>query len=214
MKNTFVNALVTLFLAFVITSFLLLNTMKTKEDTYSNEKRQKKQEMYLYLYDFITLMFLMLLAFLIAIKGYFHGIIEATFIWVFFVIATPIPESGLLVSLPLKRFFGLNMAHTQIAVSIAALITALYLYYNFKTDIGGIYIGRVFDYFMKNRHYSIIIVSIVCSILGSELIDNYIDKIVYLEDIEYLREKLIALLTLIVAFVLLLVPYVNRLIHL
>ena len=214
MKNTFVNALVTLFLAFVIASFLLLNTMKTKEDTYSNEKRQKKQEMYLYLYDFITLMFLMLLVFLIAIKGYFHGIIEATFIWVFFVIATPIPESGLLVSLPLKRFFGFNMAHTQIAVSIAALITALYLYYNFKSDIGGIYIGRVFDYFMKNRHYSIIIVSILCSILGSELIDNYIDKIVYLEDIEYLREKLIALLTLIIAFVLLLVPYVNRLIHL
>ena len=61
MKNTFVNALVTLFLAFVIASFLLLNTMETNEDTYSNEKRQKKQEMYLYLYDFITLMFLMLL---------------------------------------------------------------------------------------------------------------------------------------------------------
>lgn len=53
--------------------------------------------------------------------GFKFGIFNSIIIWCLFVVATPIPEAGLLVSVPLKRILGINLDITQWFVSIVAL---------------------------------------------------------------------------------------------
>lgn len=204
-NNIYTNTIVSIFLVFVILSFLLLNTNESKE-----ESREEKKKIYLQIYDGVTMLFICLLIFYVFMKGYFCGVIDAIFIWAFFVIATPVPESGLLISLPLKRFFNFKMSHVQIVVSLLALFLTFYLYYKHNSIIKATYIGRVFDEIVKNRQYSILLLSIVSSILGSELIDNYIDMIIgESQDIEYLQIKLIMMLLFMLLFVILLRPIIK-----
>lgn len=201
MENIFTETFLTIFLSFVVISFLLLNTSNAK-----NSSEEKKQ-IYLKLYDIITVLFILLLVVLIAFKGYWHGIIDSIFIWAFFVIATPIPESGLLISLPLKRFFDFKMTYVQLVVSVVALLITFYLYYQHGSIIKSMYIGKLFDLIVKSKNYWIFIVSIVSSVLGSELIDNYIDNVIYSKDIEHLQLKLLSMLFFMILFVLLLKPF-------
>ena len=143
-------------------------------------------------------------------KGYFYGVIDAIFIWAFFVIATPVPESGLLISLPLKRFFNIKMTYVQILVSIMAIFLTFYLYKCHGSVVKATYIGRLFDEIVKSKYYIIIVLSIASSILGSELIDNYIDMVVGdSNEIENLQVKLIIMVLLLMTFMLLLNPLVK-----
>ena len=143
-------------------------------------------------------------------KGYFYGLIDAIFKWAFFVIATPVPESGLLISLPLKRFFNIKMTYVQVLVSILAIFLTFYLYKCHGSVVKATYIGRLFDEIVKSKYYIIIVLSIASSILGSELIDNYIDMVVGgSNEIENLQIKLIVMVLLLMTFMLLLNPLVK-----
>lgn len=201
MENIFTETFLTIFLSFVVISFLFLNTSNAKSSS------EEKKQIYLKLYDIITVLFILLLVVFIAFKGYWHGIIDSIFIWAFFVIATPVPESGLLISLPFKRFFDFKMTYVQLVVSVVALLITFYLYYQHSSIIKSMYIGKLFDLIVKSKNYWIFIVSIVSSVLGSELIDNYIDNVIYSKDIEYLQLKLLSMLFLMILFVLLLKPF-------
>ena len=204
MRSIYTNTILSIFLFFVLLSFLLLNNAS------SEVALDEKKKIYLYLYDVITVVFICVLIFLIMFKGYFYGLIDAIFIWAFFVIATPVPESGLLISLPLKRFFNIKMTYVQVFVSILAIFLTFYLYKCHGSVVKATYIGRLFDEIVKSKYYIIIVLSIASSILGSELIDNYIDMVVGgSNEIENLQIKLIVMVLLLMTFMLLLNPLVK-----
>lgn len=204
MRSIYTNTILSIFLFFILLSFLLLNNASSEVEF------DEKKKIYLYLYDVITVVFICVLIFLILFKGYFYGVIDAIFIWAFFVIATPVPESGLLISLPLKRFFNIKMTYVQILVSIMAIFLTFYLYKCHGSVVKATYIGRLFDEIVKSKYYIIIVLSIASSILGSELIDNYIDMVVGdSNEIENLQIKLIIMVLLLMTFMLLLNPLVK-----
>ena len=204
MRSIYTNTILSIFSFFVLLSFLLLNNAS------SEVALEEKKKIYLYLYDVITVVFICVLIFLIMFKGYFYGLIDAIFIWAFFVIATPVPESGLLISLPLKRFFNIKMTYVQVLVSILAIFLTFYLYKCHGSVVKATYIGRLFDEIVKSKYYIIIVLSIASSILGSELIDNYIDMVVGgSNEIENLQIKLIVMVLLLMTFMLLLNPLVK-----
>lgn len=204
MRSIYTNTILSIFLFFILLSFLLLNNASSEVEF------DEKKKIYLYLYDVITVVFICVLIFLIMFKGYFYGVIDAIFIWAFFVIATPVPESGLLISLPLKRFFNIKMTYVQILVSIMAIFLTFYLYKCHGSVVKATYIGRLFDEIVKSKYYIIIVLSIASSILGSELIDNYIDMVVGdSNEIENLQIKLIIMVLLLMTFMLLLNPLVK-----
>lgn len=204
MRSIYTNTILSIFLFFILLSFLLLNNASSEVEF------DEKKKIYLYLYDVITVVFICVLIFLIMFKGYFYGVIDAIFIWAFFVIATPVPESGLLISLPLKRFFNIKMTYVQVLVSIMAIILTFYLYKCHGSVVKATYIGRLFDEIVKSKYYIIIVLSIASSILGSELIDNYIDMVVGdSNEIENLQVKLIIMVLLLMTFMLLLNPLVK-----
>jgi hypothetical protein len=204
MRSIYTNTILSIFLFFVLLSFLLLNNAS------SEVALDEKKKIYLYLYDVITVVFICVLIFLIMFKGYFYGLIDAIFIWAFFVIATPVPESGLLISLPLKRFFNIKMTYVQVLVSILAIFLTFYLYKCHGSVVKATYIGRLFDEIVKSKYYIIIVLSIASSVLGSELIDNYIDVVIGdSNEIENLQVKLIIMVLLLMTFMLLLNPLVK-----
>ena len=204
MRSIYTNTILSIFLFLILLSFLLLNNASSEVEF------DEKKKIYLYLYDVITVVFICVLIFLILFKGYFYGVIDAIFIWAFFVIATPVPESGLLISLPLKRFFNIKMTYVQILVSIMAIFLTFYLYKCHGSVVKATYIGRLFDEIVKSKYYIIIVLSIASSILGSELIDNYIDMVVGdSNEIENLQIKLIIMVLLLMTFMLLLNPLVK-----
>lgn len=204
MRSIYTNTILSIFLFFVLLSFLLLNNASSEVEF------DEKKKIYLYLYDVITVVFICVLIFLIMFKGYFYGVIDAIFIWAFFVIATPVPESGLLISLPLKRFFNIKMTYVQVLVSILAIFLTFYLYKCHGSVVKATYIGRLFDEIVKSKYYIIIVLSIASSILGSELIDNYIDMVIGdSNEIENLQVKLIIMVLLLMTFMLLLNPLVK-----
>jgi hypothetical protein len=126
--------------------------------------------------------------------------IYALFIWAFFVIATPIPESGLLITLPLKRFFNLPMHIVQVFVSILALIIVFYLNWVANKEIKTNVIGQLFNLLLENKNYGVFIVSIISSILATQIIENFIDKILMNKKILFLNYKLIGILFFIIIY--------------
>jgi uncharacterized membrane protein len=94
-----------------------------------------------------------------------------------FVVATPIPEAGLLVSIPLKNIMNIDLNITQFFVSLFALGFILYGYLNLRKEMtkndSGKFLLRIIDL----GSFSIFVSCIVASIALSHLFDEMIDSI-------------------------------------
>ena len=191
-KIQLINIPVIFLILFLLTSFVLINYY------YFTKDKDLKDEIKFYMYEAINIIFICILIFYISYHGYTKGIYETLFIWAFLAVCTPIPESGLLISLPLKKYFDVKMVYSQIVVSIIALFL-LYLFYN-KSFIKPLFLGKVFNDIIKNQRYLVFVISIISSIIGSELIDNMIDKILFYKPIENLVEKSSIFLVLIITY--------------
>mgnify|MGYP001239976688 CR=1 FL=1 len=191
-KIQLINIPVIFLILFLLTSFVLINY------DYFTKDKDLKDEIKFYMYEAINIIFICILIFYISYHGYTKGIYETLFIWAFLAVCTPIPESGLLISLPLKKYFDVKMVYSQIVVSIIALFL-LYLFYN-KSFIKPLFLGKVFNDIIKNQRYLVFVISIISSIIGSELIDNMIDKILFYKPIENLVEKSSIFLVLIITY--------------
>ena len=120
-KIQLINIPVIFLILFLLTSFVLINY------DYFTKDKDLKDEIKFYMYEAINIIFICILIFYISYHGYTKGIYETLFIWAFLAVCTPIPESGLLISLPLKKYFDVKMVYSQIVVSIIALFL-LYLF--------------------------------------------------------------------------------------
>lgn len=191
-KIQLINIPVIFLILFLLTSFVLINY------DYFTKDKDSKDEIKFYMYEAINIIFICILIFYISYHGYTKGIYETLFIWAFLAVCTPIPESGLLISLPLKKYFDVKMVYSQIVVSITAIFL-LCLFYN-QSFIKPLFLGKVFNDIIKNQRYLVFVISIISSIIGSELIDNMIDKILFYKPIENLVEKSSIFLVLIIAY--------------
>lgn len=102
----------------IVISILLVNALDDKNKTMSKEK----MDSYIFLYDIVAFLFGFVLLCMIYYYGFSKGSLRTIFIWSFFLVATPIPESGLLVTLPFKRFFDMEMPFVQVILSILCMI--------------------------------------------------------------------------------------------
>ena len=132
----------------------------------------------LYIFDVISVCFLLLFMFYGYIRGTEYGFLLSVFIWAIFVCTTPIPETGLLLSLPLKHFFNIPMDISQIFISFFGLILLYLFYMYFSSLLKTILIGKMFHKIISLRLYSLFFYSIIASITGAYVLNILIDSYV------------------------------------
>lgn len=209
MKSLITKTLISTFILFVSLSFLTLNIYHNN-NLQAKDKDDLEKKTYLYIYDSIVLIFLLLLIFYIFYNGYFKGCIKSLFLWAFFVICTPIPEAGLLFSLPLKRYFNIPMHICQVLVSVLALGMLFYFYSYEKKTIKTYLIGKLFLELINLKYFSIIIISIISSVFTSEFINNIIDNYIDKKKINYVEFKLILISIFVVFYSIMLNSLINK----
>ena len=87
------------------------------------------------------------------------------------------------------------------------MIIILYVYCCNLTILRSHHIGKIFKMIMRKKLFLIFIISIIASILGSYLIDGFVEKYIYKETMQTTREKHILLAVML--FLLLNVWYLN-----
>lgn len=219
MKTIITKTLITTFIFFIILSFLLMNSYKESKidtDTDNDNIQQSDfnnnliEKRFLFMYDIIAFIFLFLLLFFIYYNGYSNGCIKSLFIWAFFVACTPVPEAGLLFSLPLKKYFNISMHISQFIVSLLALFILLYFYKFCFKEIKKYQIGELFINLINFKYYSIIILSIISSTLISDLIDNIINNYLIRETINFQEIKIFTISLFVVIYSFLLNSLINK----
>lgn len=123
----------------------------------------------------IFIIIAILLIYYIIKFGVIKGIWRIIITWVFFTIATPTPQSGLLLSIPLKLIYKIPMDLTQIIASILCLIIIFGLHFFAPKALNIGMFGKVMDAVIKNNAYLILITSSIGSTTISGLINNIID---------------------------------------
>ena len=134
-----------------------------------------KEKIKLTMYNIIFCGFLITLMFYTFFYQIHTSLFVTFFTWIFCNIGTPIPETGLLVSLPIKYFFDIDLTMSQIIISIFSLCVAFYYYIEKKYILKTFSIGRIFNNIIDNKFYSIFITSILASIFFTGFTDIIID---------------------------------------
>lgn len=138
----------------------------------------KGDEIKLYIFDVISIAFLLLFMVYGYIRGTKYGFLLSVFIWCIFVCTTPIPEAALLLSFPLKNFFNISMDISQIFISIFSLILLNIFYIYSSSLLKTIFIGKMFHKIISLNLYSLFFYSIIASIAGAYILDMVIDTYV------------------------------------
>ena len=211
MKSLITKILISVFILFISISFLVLNSNQNNIiNSIEEEKETQRQSTYLYIYDITVIIFLIILLIYISYNGCVRGTIKSLFIWAFFASCTPVPEAGLLFSLPLKRYFNIPMHICQAFVSLLALCMLYYFYLCENKTIKTYMIGKLFLELIAFKYFSIIIFSIISSILTSQLIDNFINHYIYKDKINYLYTKISIIVVFIIIYLYLLNSLINK----
>lgn len=153
----------------IITGIVVLN----HEMKYSNETMDKV------IFNTLSFLFLGIFAYYGYYNGTTYGLRLSLFLWAFFVCTVPIPQVALLLSLPLKQLFDITVFMSQAIISLFALGVLFFYYCCNATILYNHPIGKVFQKIMHHHLYLIFFISITASIVGSYLIDIFVDKYVY-----------------------------------
>lgn len=131
------------------------------------------------LFNGVSLFFIALFIYFTLMYGYKKGFYHTILTWCILVIATPIPEAGLIVSVPLKHILNINLDYTQMMVSVLSLIYIIYSYIYLKKYMNETKDGRFIVTLLELFEIKIFIISIFTSISISYLINNIIDYILF-----------------------------------
>ena len=178
-----IKLLITLFSVFIIV--YIVNSNKG-DDALMNVK--------INIFNGITVFFIILLIFYTFLYGFNKGFYNTFIIWCIFVIATPIPEAGLLVSVPMKRILSINLEITQVIISILSMYFIVYSYYNFKSHLKTIEGGRFIIKIFELGEFSIFTASILASISLSYLLNELLTSLL-------IKEKKILTIVNILVFI-------------
>jgi len=163
---------------------------------YSNTtsfESNKKDEIELQIFNVVSILFSVLFIYYLFLYGIKEGLFKAVLIWAFFVVATPIPEAGLLLTMPLKKLLSIPMYITQFIASIIAFIYIMFSYFNYKKLMIAGTLGKFLVKILDNNYYSIFILCILSSTGITYLLDLFIDSIVYNEPLQVISVKQISI---------------------
>ena len=146
------------------------------------------------LFNGISIFFIALFIYFVVMYGVKKGLFHTILTGCIFVIATPIPEAGLIVSVPLKNILNINLDYTQMAVSVLALIYIIYSYVYLKKYMNESKEGKFIVTLLELFEIKIFIISIFASISISYLINNLIDYILFDHKDIFERHNMIILL--------------------
>ena len=195
MNVLFLLTLLTLFIFFVIVNQQL---------QYSNDAVEK------YSFAFLSFVFLLTFAYYGFKNGTKNGIYISLFLWAFFVCSVPIPQVSLLLSFPLKQFLDVTIHMSQAIISLFAIFVLVFFNYSKLKILEKNIAWKVFQKILKNKVYSIFIISIIASIIGSYVIDTFVDLFVLKKrEVLYNDDTLIYMLTAFMVFILLNVWYIH-----
>ena len=127
---------------------------------------KEKMDSYIFLYDIVAFLFGFVLLCMIYYYGFSKGSLRTIFIWSFFLVATPIPESGLLVTLPFKRFFDMEMPFVQVILSILCMT---FMFNLNKSSYKDFFLGKLFDKIVSHKYFSIFVLSIISSYFSHDV---------------------------------------------
>ena len=187
----FIYFLDLVFLSIIILSFITINYQLDVQDKIKNKKQIQEC-----LFDILVNIFLIFLFITFIIFTSKYGIKRAFLIWCILNLITPIPETGLMVSLPLKRFYDINLIFSQVFIVLFSII-AIYFSYNvsyFKTFT----LGKLFSQLLK-KNKILIFLSVICSLIGVVILQKEIDY--YYSDKKFYNFHLL-LATYLIAIVL------------
>jgi hypothetical protein len=145
----------------------------------NNKELNTKEIVMTNIFNGISVFFMAVLVYFVVMYGFNKGLYHTVLTWCIFVIATPIPEAGLIVSVPLKNLLNINLDYTQMVVTCLALVYIIYSYVYLKKYMSeskeGKFIVTIFELF----EIKIFIISIFASISISYLLNNFIDYMLY-----------------------------------
>ena len=163
----FIYILDLVFLFIISISFIVINYQIHINDDIKNKDEIKRS-----LYDIITFIFICFLIVTLFIFYKKYDLVKSILIYNLLNIITPIPETSLMILLPLKRYLNIDLVKSQIILILISCII-VFLNYNFKY-FNTFYFGRIFNYLLKNRK-SLILFSIISSIIGIFIFQKEID---------------------------------------
>lgn len=184
---------ITIFILLIVLFIFYINKMNVIESV--------RDQIYLYLFNGLSILFILLFLYYSVLFGFKRGLFSTFIIWCLFVAATPIPEAGLLVSIPLKTILKINLDTTQWVVSFIALAFLFYAYYNFRNRLAETQHGRFLLRIINFGSFTIFISSIVASVSMSHLINDWMDYIIDKKEFNYPR-NLVYFIFFIVPFIL------------
>jgi len=162
-----------------ITFFVLLLALLIVYINQVNVVETLKDKIYLYIFNSLSILFVLIFLYYSFVFGFKRGLFSTFIIWCLFVVATPIPEAGLLVSVPLKNILNIDMGITQILVSFIALGFLIFSYVKFRKYLEQTTQGKFLIRIMDFGSFSIFITSILASVSLSYLINDGIDHLVF-----------------------------------
>ena len=197
--NQLLNPVFLLVLSSAIIGLLVLNQQFDSSETMVNKV----------LFNILSLAFLMVFVLHGYKKGTTYGLYITLFLWAFFVCTVPIPQVALLLSFPLKHFFDITMITSQVIISFFAIVVLVYFHFKMKSLLQKHDMGKMFQDIMKHRLYFIFVLSVVGSVIGSYLIDSFVDIYVFRPEIKQPNEVMRNVLLSVVLFILLNIWYMN-----
>jgi len=155
------------FLLIIIVSFIVINYQLHIKNDIKNKEEIKNS-----LFNILTTIFVMFFALTFLIFGSKYGLKRAFIIWCILNIITPIPESGLMISLPLNKLFDINLIVSQIYITLFSIM-AIFITYN-TNFYNTFHIGKYFNKLLKKKRL-LILLSIVSSFIGLIILQKEID---------------------------------------
>lgn len=163
----FIYSLDLIFLTLIVISFIAINFQLKSNDNIKNRK-----EIQSCLYNFLVFIFLLFFCITFLIFGNKYGIKKAFIIWCILNLITPIPETALMIALPLNYFANIDLVVSQIFIVILSVIY-IYLSYT-KTYYNSFLLGKYFINIIKNNK-TLLIFSILSSFIGMIILQKELD---------------------------------------
>tara|TARA_B100000424_G_C22878870_1_gene467873 strand:+ start:289 stop:891 length:603 start_codon:yes stop_codon:yes gene_type:complete len=163
----FIYFLDLVFLTLILISFITINFQLKNNDKIKNIK-----EIQSCLYNFLVCIFLLFFFITFLIFGSKYGIKKAFIIWCILNLITPIPETALMIALPLNYFANINLIISQIFIVIISIVY-IFLSYS-KTYYNSFLLGKHFTKIIKNNKL-LLIFSILSSFIGMIILQKELD---------------------------------------
>ena len=151
--------------------------LKDKITHDTEELKNYKNKSSIITVSIIFIIFIIFIIYFVLNYGFKEGLWRLFLTWIFFTIATPTPQAGLMISIPLKVLYSISMDKSQFILSIFSLIIIFTLHYKFPYLLNVGMFGKVINEIIKKKAYLVIITSIIGSTTISGLFDNIIDFI-------------------------------------